>query len=44
MIFADIDLAAAAEARARIPALKHGREFEVEIAGRKPEEARREAS
>jgi deaminated glutathione amidase len=44
VIFADIDLAAAAEARARIPALKHGREFEVEIAGRKPEEARREAS
>ena len=33
VIFADIDLAASAEARARIPALKHGREFEIEIAG-----------
>jgi deaminated glutathione amidase len=44
VIFADIDLAAAAEARARIPTLKHGREFEVEIAGRLPAEARREAS
>jgi deaminated glutathione amidase len=32
VIFADIDLAAVAEARARIPALKHGREFEVEVA------------
>ncbi len=32
VILADIDLAASAEARARIPALKHGREFEVEIA------------
>jgi deaminated glutathione amidase len=44
VIFADIDLAASAEARARIPALKHGREFEVEIAGRSPQPARREAS
>ena len=44
VIFADIDLAASAEARARIPALKHGREFEVEIAGRSPQVARREAS
>jgi predicted amidohydrolase len=44
VIFADIDLAASAEARARIPALKHGREFEVEIAGRSPQAARREAS
>jgi len=33
VIFADIDLAASEEARARIPALKHGRSFEVEIAG-----------
>jgi predicted amidohydrolase len=44
VIFADIDLAASAEARARIPALKHDREFEVEIAGRSPHAARREAS
>ena len=44
VIFADIDLAASAEARARIPALKHGREFEVEIAGPSPRAARREAS
>ena len=40
VIFADIDLAASEEARARIPAIKHGREFEIEIAG---ERARREA-
>jgi predicted amidohydrolase len=33
VVFADIDLAASEEARARIPALKHGRNFEVEIAG-----------
>jgi predicted amidohydrolase len=44
VIFADIDLAAAAEARARIPALKHGRDFEVEIAGHTGKPARREAS
>jgi deaminated glutathione amidase len=44
VIFADIDLAAAAEARARIPALMHGREFEVEIAAHPAEQARREAS
>jgi predicted amidohydrolase len=44
VIFADIDLAAAAEARARIPALKHGRDFEVEIAGPTLKPARREAS
>ena len=45
VIFADIDLAASAEARARIPALKHGRDFEVELAGPLPEEpARKEAS
>jgi predicted amidohydrolase len=44
VIFADIDLAASAEARARIPALKHDREFEVEIAGASPHAARREAS
>jgi predicted amidohydrolase len=33
VIFADIELAASVEARARIPALKHGRDFAVEIAG-----------
>jgi predicted amidohydrolase len=44
VIFADIDLAASAEARARIPALKHGREFEVEIVCASPQAARREAS
>ncbi len=33
VIFADIELAASAEARAHIPALKHGRDFTVEIAG-----------
>jgi len=32
VIFADIDVAASAEARARIPSLKHGREFDLEIA------------
>jgi predicted amidohydrolase len=30
VIFADIDLAASEEARARIPALKHGRDFAIE--------------
>jgi len=44
VIVADIDLAASAEARARIPALKHGRDFEVTIAGLSPQRARREAS
>jgi predicted amidohydrolase len=43
VIFADIDLAASEEARARIPAIKHGREFEIEIAGEAVERARREA-
>ena len=33
VIFADIDLAASAEARARIPALKHGSDVAIEIAG-----------
>ncbi|HWM32141.1 MAG TPA: carbon-nitrogen hydrolase family protein [Methyloceanibacter sp.] len=32
VIFADLDLAASEEARARIPALAHGRTFEIEIA------------
>lgn len=46
VVFADIDLAASAEARARIPALKHACEFEIEIAGLGTGEkrARREAS
>jgi len=44
VIFADLDLAASEEARARIPAIKHGREFEIEIAGERVERARREAS
>jgi len=44
VIFADLDLAASEEARARIPAIKHGREFEIEIAGGGVERARREAS
>jgi predicted amidohydrolase len=44
VIFADIDLAASAEASSRIPALKHGREFEVEIVCASPQAARREAS
>jgi predicted amidohydrolase len=46
VIFADIDLAQSADARARIPSLKHGREFGVEIATApaRPRMARREAS
>ena len=44
VIFADIDLAAVAQARARIPALKHGREFELEIAEAPASPARKEAS
>ena len=44
VIFADIDLAASAEARASIPAIKHGREFEVEIAGGAASASQREAS
>lgn len=44
VVFADIDLSASAEARARIPNLKHGREFDLEVAAPAPEPARREAS
>ncbi|MGA7458511.1 MAG: carbon-nitrogen hydrolase family protein [Methyloceanibacter sp.] len=44
VVFAEIDLAASGEARARIPVLKHGREFEVEIAGAPAPAARGEAS
>ena len=35
ILLADIDLGLSAEARAKIPSLMHGREFEVEIAGAK---------
>ena len=35
ILLADIDLGLWAEMRAKIPSLKHGREFEVEIAGAK---------
>jgi deaminated glutathione amidase len=44
VVFADIDLAASAEARARIPALKHGRDFEIAIARSAAEAARRGVS
>jgi deaminated glutathione amidase len=44
VIFADIDLAASTEARARIPALKHGRDFDIEVAQASPGQAQREAS
>jgi predicted amidohydrolase len=44
IVFADIDLAQSEEARARIPALKHGRSFEVEIASVPLGEAQKEAS
>jgi predicted amidohydrolase len=43
VIFADIDLAASAEARAGIPALKHDRDFEVEIVQAAPAQARKSA-
>jgi predicted amidohydrolase len=44
VIFADIDPAASDEVHARIPALKHGRNFEMEIVGASRGEARKEAS
>jgi predicted amidohydrolase len=44
VVFADIDPAASAEARASIPSLKHGRAFEIEIARSAPQAATREAS
>jgi predicted amidohydrolase len=40
VVFADIDLAAAAEARARIPAIKHGRSFDIEIASARPKDVK----
>ncbi len=42
VIFADIDVGQSEAARARIPALKHGRAFDIEIAS--PAPARKEAS
>jgi deaminated glutathione amidase len=44
VVFADIDLQASAEARARIPNLKHGRDFELEIAKPLKQAARGKAS
>ena len=44
VIFADIDLSASDEARVRIPALKHGRDFEIEIAHPVPRPVQKEAS
>ena len=44
VVLADIDLAASAEARDRIPNLKHGREFELEVAAAMPKPVRKEAS
>ena len=44
VIFADIDLGASDEARVRIPALKHGRDFEIEIARPVPRPVQKEAS
>lgn len=43
MLFADIDLGLCAEARAKVPSLKHGRQFQVEIMGAGAQ-AQREAS
>jgi predicted amidohydrolase len=44
VIFADVDLAAVADARARIPSLKHGRDFEIEVMGGEAAASRRAAS
>jgi predicted amidohydrolase len=44
VVFADIDLQASAEVRARIPNLKHGRDFELEVAEPVKLAARKEAS
>jgi predicted amidohydrolase len=43
ILFADIDLGLCAEARAKVPSLKHGRQFQVEIMGAGAQ-AQREAS
>jgi predicted amidohydrolase len=44
VVFADIDVSASEAARARIPSLKHGRNFELEVAGAAPKHTRKEAS
>jgi deaminated glutathione amidase len=44
VVFAEIDLAASAEARSRIPVLKHGRDFEIEVTGAAAPVGRRQAS
>lgn len=44
VVTADIDLALCEEARARIPSLKHGRPFEIEVACSSEGPARKEAS
>lgn len=44
VVFAEIDPALSQEVRARIPALKHGRPFDIEIAGETSEAVRKEAS
>jgi predicted amidohydrolase len=44
VLFADIDPRLSAEVRAKVPSLKHGRDFEVEIAARSKAAPRREAS
>ncbi|MGH6736772.1 MAG: carbon-nitrogen hydrolase family protein [Methyloceanibacter sp.] len=44
VVFADIDMAASEEARARIPSLKHGRDFDLEIAEHRSTLKRKEAS
>lgn len=44
VIFADIDIGASDEARVHIPALKHGRDFEIEIARPVPRPVQKEAS
>lgn len=44
VVFADIDLALVEEVRARVPALTHGRPFEIEIATPDGEPMKRQAS
>lgn len=44
VVFAEIDLSRSDEARVAIPALKHGRPFEIETAQGAPDLARKEAS
>ena len=44
VVFADIDLALVEEVRARIPALTHGRPFEIEIAAPADDAEKRQAS